>query len=233
MALPSAPRIRLPKGWPGHIGEAILHVISLAQFALAQVRGRASCRLDARIRLAAQCDRLQQEVALLHEELRIKDARMARIEPRNRPHYPAQERLAILMLRSARGWSLEQTARTFLVTKATIAYWNRRLREGGADELIKVPEPANKFPDFVRYSVQRLKTLCPSLGKVKIADILCRAGLHLAASTVGRIVNEKLAPPPTDDIVAPAEKSKRSTGKVVVAADHPNHVWHVDLTSGS
>ena len=56
---------------------------------------------------------------------------MGLIQPRNRPHYPAQERLAILLLRSARGWSLEQTAKTFLVTKATIAYWNRRLRDRG------------------------------------------------------------------------------------------------------
>jgi len=30
-------------------------------------------------------------------------------------------------------------------------------------------EPVNKFPDFVRYIVQRLKTLSPSMGKVKIA----------------------------------------------------------------
>jgi transposase InsO family protein len=156
---------------------------------------------------------------------------MARIEPRKRPHYPAQERLAILLLRSARDWSLEQTARNFLVTKATIAYWNRRLREGGSDELIKMPEPANKFPDFVRYSVQRLKALWPSLGKVKIADILCRAGLHLAASTVGRIIKEEPVPPPTGEIVAPAEESTRSTAKVVVTADRPNHVWHVDLTA--
>ena len=27
-----------------------------------------------------------------------------------------------------------------------------------------------KFPDFIRYAVQRLKTLCPTLGKVKMAD---------------------------------------------------------------
>jgi hypothetical protein len=37
----------------------------------------------------------------------------------------------------------------------------------------------NKFPNFVRHIVQRLKVLCPSLGKVKIAQMLARAGLHL------------------------------------------------------
>ena len=50
--------------------------------------------------------------------------------------------------------------------------------------------PVNKFPDFVRYSVQRLKSLCPSMGKVKIAGVLARAGLHLGSTTVGRIVKE-------------------------------------------
>jgi hypothetical protein len=92
-----APRIPLPKGWTHHVREAVLHVISLAHFALAHARGRAAYCLDARVRLAARCERLQQEVAGLREELGIKDARMARIEPRRRPHYPSQQRLAILM----------------------------------------------------------------------------------------------------------------------------------------
>jgi hypothetical protein len=41
---------------------------------------------------------------------------------------------------------------------------------------------------------ERLKTLCPTLGKVKIAQILARAGLHLGATTVGRILKELPAP---------------------------------------
>ncbi len=47
-------------------------------------------------------------------------------------------------------------------------------------------EPVNKFPDFVAYVVCRLKVLCPSMGKAKIAQILCRAGLHLGSTTVLR-----------------------------------------------
>jgi hypothetical protein len=46
-------------------------------------------------------DRARQEIALLREELRIKDARMASIPPRRRPHYPPKERLAILELKAA------------------------------------------------------------------------------------------------------------------------------------
>ena len=46
---------------------------------------------------------------------------MERIPPQRRPHYPPVERLAILELRAARGWSLAQTARHVLVTPLTVA----------------------------------------------------------------------------------------------------------------
>ena len=45
---------------------------------------------------------------------------MQRIPPQRRPHYPPIERLAILELRAARGWSLAQTARRLLVTSLTV-----------------------------------------------------------------------------------------------------------------
>jgi hypothetical protein len=89
---------------------------------------------------------------------------------------------------------VEQTASTFLVTGATIAAWMKRLDEAGPDALVQLGEPVNKFPDFVRYAVQRLKTLCPSLGKVKLAQVLCGAGLLLGVTTVGRILKEPPCP---------------------------------------
>ena len=39
---------------------------------------------------------------------------------------------------------------------AAVASWMKRLDEDGADALVQVCTPINKFPDFVRYSVQRL-----------------------------------------------------------------------------
>ena len=54
----------------------------------------------------------------------------------------------------------------------------KRIDDQGANALVQLREPVNKFRDFVRYIVQRLKTLNPSMGKVKIAETLCRAGLH-------------------------------------------------------
>jgi transposase-like protein len=124
-------------------------------------------------------DRLHQEVALLKEEIRIKDGRMERLPPQRRPHYPPIERLAILELRAARGWTVAETARRLLVTPLTVASWNSRLDEQGPDALAQVPVPVNRFPEFVGYVVRRLRALCPSMGTRRIAQVLARAGLHL------------------------------------------------------
>jgi transcriptional regulator with XRE-family HTH domain len=97
---------------------------------------------------------------------------MSRIPAGQRPHYLPTERLAILELRAARGWSLAQTAAVFQVTTATVASWTNRLDEQGPAALLRMQQPVNKFPDFIRYIVQRLQTLCPRLGKVKIAQVL-------------------------------------------------------------
>ena len=190
----SLPAIPQPRGWPSRVKSAILHVISLAQFSLAYTRGWAANSPNSRIRLKAELDRALQEITLLQEEVRIKDVRMAQISPHRRPYYPSTARTAILQLKAARNWSQEQTARTFLVTADTIRSWLRRVDEQGPDALVQLAEPVNKFPEFMRYIVQQLKALCPMLGKVKIAQILARAGLHIGATTIGRILKEKPAP---------------------------------------
>src|SRR5262245_18360244 len=113
---------------------------------------------------------------------------MQHIEAQKGPHYPPIERLAILELRAARHWYLAPTARTFLVTPLAISSWMAGLDEEGPEALVRLPEPVNRFPDFVGYLVKRLKVLCPRMGKVKIAQILARAGLHLAPTTVLRML---------------------------------------------
>ncbi len=124
---------QLPAGWPQHARSAILHVVSLAQFALAYTRGWAVNSQVTRVRLRAENDRLRQQVAWLTEEIRIKDARMRLVVAQRRPHYAPSERMSILELRAARAWSLQQTADAFLVTTATIASWMRRLDDEGDD----------------------------------------------------------------------------------------------------
>ncbi len=81
MSAKRAPRIQLPHTWNGHVRTAMLHVLSLAQYATVYTRSWAVDSMNGRVRLRAENDRLQQGMALMREELRIKDARMARIPP--------------------------------------------------------------------------------------------------------------------------------------------------------
>ena len=69
----------LPRGWPRRVRSAAVHAIAMAQASLTAARGRAANRYDARLRLKQENDRLRQEISLLTEEMRIKDARMERI----------------------------------------------------------------------------------------------------------------------------------------------------------
>jgi transposase InsO family protein len=112
----------------------------------------------------------------------------------------------------------------FQVTEANVASWGKRLDEQGPKALLQIPQPVNRFPHFVRACVQRLRALCPFLGKAKVAQILARAGLHLAVTSVGRIRREALVEPPTP----PRPRTMPSVRRVT--AKYPNHVWHVDFT---
>ena len=127
---------------------------------------------------------------MLREESRINGARMRRIAPHRRPQFLLVERMAILELRTMCGWSKAETARRFLISDATIRAWLRRADD---DSLLRTNVPVNRFPDLARYAVQRIKLFCPTLGKVKIAQTLARAGIHLGPSTVQRILKEKPA----------------------------------------
>ena len=131
---------RLPKGWSRHVRSAVVHAVSMATVAFGVTRSRAENHFSARVR--------------------IKDARMERVPAQRRPHYPSIERLAILELRAARGWSQAQTARRLLVTPLTIASWTQRLDDEGPDALVQVREPVNRLPALISYLVRRLKVLC-------------------------------------------------------------------------
>jgi transposase InsO family protein len=65
----------------------------------------------------------------------------------------------------------------------------------------------------------------PRHGRVKIAQTLARAGLHLGSTTVRRMLTEEPCPQPTLQNV-----NTRGSGRVVTAK-RPNHLWHVDLTT--
>jgi predicted GNAT family acetyltransferase len=64
---------------------------------------------------------------------------------KRRPHYSPMDRMAILLLREARNWSLAQTAASFLVSADTISTWMKCAAESGNEGLVALREPVNKF----------------------------------------------------------------------------------------
>ena len=208
----------LPKGWAGSIRSAVLNVVVLIRIATLASREFLIEEGDV---LYAKLYRLEAEVAMLREELRINGVRLRRIDPHRRPQYPPAERMAILELRAMRGWSKAETARRFFVSDNTIRAWLRRADD---DTLLQTRIPVNRFPDVVRYVVQRIKLFCPTLGKVKIAQNLARAGIHIGKTTVERILKEKPAKEP--------ESESADTGKQShIVSKYPSHTWHADLTA--
>ena len=153
----------VPKNWNQRIKTAILHALSLARSSFTRALAELAIHGRSRDRILAENERLKSELRLRNEELRLKDARMGRVPARRRPHYSPTERISILELRALRGWSVAQTAAVFLVSRATVSSWTSRLRRGEDATLLKMHTPVNRFPDFVRYVVQRLKIARTSL----------------------------------------------------------------------
>ena len=230
--------LSLPANWHRRVKSALICAIALARTALIEAR---AALVEGRAGNDASIDnsRLTDEVAMLREELRIKDARLARIAPAHRPHYSATERLSILVLKAARGWNADQTANVFFVSEITIGNWLKRLDETDCG-LVSLREPVNRFPDFVRQVVQQLKCVCPTMGKVRIAQLLARTGLQLSPSAVRRFLRQSIGPNrgPTEGfstrrnakldeqaVGAGASEAARS-----IVAKRPHHVWHIDLT---
>jgi hypothetical protein len=70
-----------PTTWPRVARRAVLHVISLAATAVAVVRGRAIDSRSRHVRRNAEVEQLRNEIMLLREELRLKDARLGAVPP--------------------------------------------------------------------------------------------------------------------------------------------------------
>ena len=208
----------LPTNWHSCVRHAVLNIIGIVRIAM--LVGRESLIKNGDVQ-EARIHQLESEVAMLREELRINGARMQRVPPQRRPQYHSVERMAILQLRAMRGWNKTETARHFFVSDDTVRAWLQRAED---DSLVQTNSPVNRFPDFIRYAVQQIKLFCPTLGKVKIADMLARAGIHIGKTTVGRILQEKPlnAPKPT---TCDAYKLCRIVSK------YPGHTWHADLTA--
>ncbi|MBT7056589.1 MAG: helix-turn-helix domain-containing protein [Lentisphaerae bacterium] len=220
--------IPIPADWPENVRSALKSIADLAFRVVTKTRSECVNSRNSRVQLAGTLERTRNELVLGNERTAIKDARMRRIEPRRRPLYLPTERLCILEMRAHCGWSLAQTAREFLVTPDTVASWEKRVDERGQHALLQMPQPVNRFPEFVALAVQRLKVLCPALGKKKIADILARCALHLSTTTVGHMTKGWC--PPKIEADAPEESRNSELPVQRIVARYPDHTWHVDLT---
>lgn len=126
--MPSRRTVALPGGWTDHVKSGLLYAISLAAMALTVARSQ-----HTRSRLQTDLDRANGEIALLQEELAIKDARWGRLSSRRRPHFSPIQRMRILQLRAARGWTCEQVAQVFMIDEQTLRSWLRRVDEEGEE----------------------------------------------------------------------------------------------------
>ena len=110
----------LPKNWSHYVRHAVFNVIGIVRIAILSSRELLIQNGDV---LEVKIHRLETEVAMLREELRILGSRMNRIPPQRRPQCSPVERTAIMELRAMRGWSKAETARRFFVSDDTIRAW--------------------------------------------------------------------------------------------------------------
>jgi len=166
-------RLPLPKSWPQSVRTAIVHVISLARVAIMHTRGLALNSPDIRTRREGDLQGALDEIALLDEELRIKDGRMAMIDPHRRPHYRPIDRMAILELKAARGWSQAETARRFLVKPTTIASWLKRIDEPGGSATCTGARTRQQVPGLGRLRGSQAQGALPFHGsKANCPDVV-------------------------------------------------------------
>ena len=131
----------LPRGWTKAVRASVLHAISVAFSAVTQAWASSATSRRSTTQLQAELDRTKAEIAMLNEELSVKNDRLSRVLPRCRPHYRATDRMRILQLKAARGWSTTQTASIFAVSEDTVATWLRRMDEEGDSALVQTAEP--------------------------------------------------------------------------------------------
>ncbi len=94
--MPSEPftkELPLPKAWKQSIKSAVIHTLSLAFKSITLTLSQLSENDHLPIRIAAELKRLKMENAQLKEMMAIKDARMARLDPKRRPYYSPTERI--------------------------------------------------------------------------------------------------------------------------------------------
>ena len=109
----------------------------------------------------------------------------------------------------------------------------KRLDEQGADALVPIREPVNKFPDFVRYWVQRLATLCPRLGKLKTAEIPCQPNSLPIRAFLGKTIAGANATPVSFTAASRRTgRDRRTVGLILEAVHSLKHIEEAHAAVG-
>ena len=215
----------------------VLPLIDAIAILLAQAYQLARVRLASAaspiLRLIMQRDQAALRLHLLRRELDILRCQRACLLPHRRPDYQPQQRLAILQLRRLRGWSTAKTAARFVIHPNTLRSWIAAIEGHGNQRLLAGIVVWNRIDDTVRWTVRELRRLCPQpeLGTRTIARLIVRAGLAISRTTVQRVLRE---PQPSRPACRKREPMPPPAGvepRHLLRPKHPNHVWHIDLTS--
>ena len=134
--------IYLPQDWPDRIRPAMIHAASLARHDMIYIHAMSEDRFYSHeSREASKIERLINEITQLKEYIRILQTRISKIPHKNRPHYHPQERMAILLFKTAKGWSNKQAADAFGISETTISHWMSELEHNGENALVQTPVP--------------------------------------------------------------------------------------------
>jgi transposase InsO family protein len=226
----SRQEIPLPKGWPGLAGKAMISALGMMRVTVAHLRDWSLNHDNPGIAREGEIERLKTENRALLEVIAIVHERMKRMP--SLPQYTPSQRARALELKAMTGWTNDKLASLLLLAGPTVGRWKRVFldAEDGLCRLVRFI-PVNKFPELLDRFVETLNSLCPHFGKTRIANLLIRAGLHVADSSVGRRMRRKPGRPPTLIETLDADDGPKDDGTVrVVTAKRPGHLAHCDFT---
>jgi transposase InsO family protein len=175
-------------------------------------------------KLHVELDRTLFLLAQANDRAEILAARLARIDPRHRPHYSPPLRYRILQHMRTYLLAVEETAAAFLVTGQTVYNWKHEVEttpdKTTIGSTVSPMPPVRRFATAVRELVRQMNAAGFG-GKRNIAQNLLRNGWSVSARTVRRMIKERPKP----------QRPPAPMRPTTVRGDHPNHLWLMDITA--
>lgn len=216
--------------WPRAVRQHIEAIAATLMLGLQLFRERAM-NLGGSLAAIASSDAKDEKIRRLETELELHRRRFSRIPAKFRPHFAAEDRLAILRLAWLNGWSAQDVAQRLLLNVSTVRRW-MRLWARREDPGVFFGKPAwNRLSDAVRDLIHdcRLQFVDVEIGTRTLAAQIRKAGVALSRATVQRVLREKPPGKPAP-IAAKQPKEKPVKPFHILRPTCTNRVWHVDIT---